>query len=198
MVPSGPKAVSVLESGEDDGWVPKPGWYPEMTPQGETRLTVSVGHQRLPAVHQALVRAMPAPLSVLYRQRIDRSAVEQGKTPPQGQPPRDFVAVSLSTDTVIAALQAAADLVYGDARNEVWVRSAQHDQLVLDEDGVVYVYPDDPVFRDALRAESLPEHDVDTMHDRDYVKHWFRPECDAQETAFLTTLGLTEVPHRRA
>jgi len=197
MTPSGPKAVSVHENGEEDGWVPEPGWYPEMTPQGETRITVSVGVDRVVEVHRALVEAMEAPLSVLYRQKIDRPAVEQGRTPPQGLPPRDFVAVSLPHGRVVAALEAAADLVYGDARCEVWVRGARHDQIVLDEDGLIYAYPDDPAFREALAALGLPERDVDTMRDRDYVKHWFRPECDEVERRLQTQLGLAEVPHRR-
>ncbi len=196
-MPRGPKAVSVLENGDEDGWVPDPGWYPEMTPQGETRLTVSVGHERLPEVHRALVLAMDAPLSLLYRQKIDRPAVEQGRTPPQGMPPRDFVGVDLPTGRVVAALEAAGDLVYGDARCEVWIRGARHDQVVIDEDGVLYAYPDDPAFRDALTALDLAEQDVDTMRDRDYVKHWFRAECDAIEHQLLDQLGLTEVPHRR-
>lgn len=196
-MPSGPKAVSVLETGEPDGWAPEPGWYPEMTPQGETRITVSVGYERLVDVHRGLVEAMEAPLSVLYRQHLDRPAVEQGKAPPQGMPPRDFVGVDLPTGRVVAAFEAAADLIYGDARCDVWVRGARHDQVVLDEDGVLYAYPDDPAFRDALTALGLPEHDVDTMRDRDYVKHWFRAECDAIERQLLTQLGLTEVPHRR-
>ncbi|MEM6925993.1 MAG: hypothetical protein AAF602_03605 [Myxococcota bacterium] len=197
MEPRGPKAVSVLESGEADGWVPEPGWYPEMTPQGETRITVSVGIDRIVEVHRALVEAMEAPLSVLYRQKIDRAAVEQGMTPPQGAPPRDFVGVDLPTGRVVAALESCADLVYGDARCEVWIRGARHDQIVLDEDGVLYAYPDDPAFRDALTGLDLPERDVDTMRDRDYVKHWFRAECDAIERRLSNQLGLTEVPHRR-
>jgi len=197
MMPNGPKAVSVLASGESDGWQPLPGWYPEMTPDGETRLTVSVAVDRIVDVHRALIEAMEAPLSLLYRQRIDRAAVEQGQAPPQGAPPRDFVAVSLPHGRLVAALEDAADLIYGDARCEVWVRGARHDQIVLDEDGVIYAYPDDPAFREALIAMDIEEGDVDTMRDRDYVKHWFRPECDEVEGRLVTQLGLTEVPHRR-
>lgn len=194
---AGPKAESVREDGTADGWVPEPGWYPEMTPEGETRLTVSVGREQLPEVHRALLQALPQPWSVLYRQLVDRPAVEQGQAPPQGRPPRDFVGVDLDGARVLAAMKRGADLVYGDARCQVWVRSAQQDQVVLDEDGVVFVYPDDPVFRDALQALELPERDVDTMSDRDYVKHWFRPACDEDERALIADLRLTEVAHRK-
>lgn len=197
MAERAPKAVSVSEDGADDGWSPAPGWYAELLPDGQTRLTVSVGVDRLPEVHRALVEAMDAPLSVLYRQLIDRPAVERGTTPAQGLPPRDFVAVSLPTGRVIHALEEAGDLVWGDARCQVWVRGARHDQVVLDEDGILFAYPDDPAFRDALTALDLPEGELDTMRDRDYVKHCFRSDCDEVERQLVAQLGLTEVPHRR-
>ncbi len=187
-----PKAVSVTQTGDADGWTPAPGFYPEITPRGDTRLTASVPVERLAEVHAALVRAVAEPLSFLYRQKIDRASPR-----PQGAPPRDFVALGLPAERALAALAEAGPLVYGDARCEVWIRGALGEQVVLDEDGLLYTYPDDPSFRDALTALGIPEEDVDTISDRDYVKHWFHATNDALEAGLIASLGLAEVPHRR-
>ena len=44
---------------------------------------------------------------------------------------------------------------------------------------------------------NLPEGTLDeltTLEDRDYVRHWFRSEADAEEDAFIAALALSEVP----
>lgn len=189
----GPKATSVTVDGAEDGFVPEAGWEAEMTPRGDTRLVVSVPHGDLPAVHAALIAALSPPLGLLYRQEVDRRNPR-----PQGAPPRDLVALDLPADRVIAALGEAAPLVYGDARCEVWIRGRMGEQVVLDHDGLIYVYPDDPAFRDAVQAAGVPGRDVVTMAERDYVKHWFHAENDALEDALIASLRLTEVPLRRA
>jgi hypothetical protein len=164
----------------------------QMTPDGQTRIAVSVPHEQLPAVHAALAHALAPPVSVLYRQKIDRRAPR-----PQGSPPRDFVAVNLALDPVLAALRDAAVLVYADARCELWMRGGLGEQLVLDEDGLLFAYPDDPAFRDALAEAGVPAVDVDTVADRDFVRHEFRSEADALEDGLIAALRMTEVPHRR-
>lgn len=187
------KATSVTREGEDDGFLIEPGFQAEMVPGvGETRLSVSVPPDTLPTVHAALVKVLQAPLGFLYRQKVDRRDPK-----PQGAPPRDFVGLDLAHGPVLAALSACADLVYRDARCEVWIRGRHGDQIVLDTDGLIYCYPDDPAFRDALSAAGVPEEEHPTMSDRDYVKHWFHAPNDALEDQLLATLGLTEVPHRR-
>ncbi len=186
------KAQSVTAAGEPDGWEPGPGYFGEMDPRGPTRIVVSAPAHRLPEVHAALVRALQPPLSVLYRQKVDRRIPR-----PQAAPPRDFVGVELPPRAVLDALAAHARLVYEDARAEVWIRGALHEQIVLDTDGIVYCYPDDPAFRDALDRCGLAESQVQTMADRDYVKHWFHADADPHEDGFLADLGLQEVPHRK-
>ncbi|MEQ1505478.1 MAG: hypothetical protein ABMB14_24815 [Myxococcota bacterium] len=188
----GPKAVSVTKDGDDDGFVVAPGWSSEMTPTGDTRIVVSVPVGQLPAVHAALLSALAPPLSFLYRQKVDRKAPR-----PQGSPPRDHVALGLPLDRVTDALSRCGTLVYTDARCEVWIRGGLGEQVVLDEDGVLYCYPDDPAFRDALGEVGVPPDDVDTIADRDYVKHWFRAEADAEETGLIALLKLTEVAAQR-
>lgn len=190
--PLPPKAQSVTQQGEPDDFVIKPGWLAEATPTGETRLVVSVPTDALPRVHAALIQAMAQPLGFLYRQEIDR------KNPgPQGSPPRDFVGLELEVERVLSALRAASLLVYGDARCEVWIRGALQEQVVLDHDGLLYCYPDDPTFRDALAQAGVPPEDVQTMAERDYVKHWFRAEADPLEERLIAMLRLTEVRSRK-
>ena len=187
----GPKAASVTKDGADDGFVLRPGWSSEVTPAGDTRIAASVPTEDLPRVHAALVRALSPPLGVLYRQKIDRKAPR-----PEGSPPRDFVALDVPPDRLLEALDACAALVYGDARCEVWIRGGLGEQLVLDEDGLLFCYPDDPAFRDALAATGVPAEDVETVAERDYVKHWFHAEADALEEAFVRTLRLVQVQAR--
>jgi hypothetical protein len=187
-----PKAQSVTQQGEPDDFVLRPGWSSEATPSGETRMVVSVPPEQLPQVHAALVSALAAPIDVLYRQEIDRKSPR-----PQGSPPRDFVALGQEPERVIEALQDAALLVYCDARCEVWLRGALGEQIILDHDGLVFCYPDDPSFRDVLTSAGVPDEDVVTMADRDYVKHWFRAEADELELQLIQRLRLTEVKAQR-
>jgi hypothetical protein len=181
----GPKATSVTVDGADDGFVLAPGWSAEATPDGDTRIVASVPLDDLPRVHAALLAALDPPLGFLYRQEVDR------KNPrPQGAPPRDHVGLDLAPHRVLAALDRSAPLVYADARCEVWVRGRRGEQVVLDHDGILYCYPDDPSFRDALAKAGVPAVDVETLTDRDYVKHWFRAEADPLEAELVESLGL--------
>ncbi len=188
---SGPKAESVTIDGAPDGFVVLPGWSAEATAGGETRIVVSVPPEQLPVVHAALIEALSPPVGLLYRQQIDRKAPR-----PQGSPPRDFVALGLGHQRVLDALRDVGPLVYSDARCEVWIRGSLQEQVVLDHDGLIYCYPDDPTFRDALARCGVPAVDVETMASRDYVKHWFRAEVDPLEAVLISSLKLTEVPHR--
>jgi len=188
--PLGPKATSVTQEGAPDDFVIEAGYRGEDDGRGTTRIVASVPTERLASVHAQLVRALGTPVGVLYRQKVDRRDPK-----PNGAPPRDFIALELPADVVLEALSEAAPLVYHDARCEVWLRGRLGDQVVLDADGVLYCYPDDPAFRDALDACGVPVREVPTMADRDYVKHWFHAENDALEDALVARLGLTEVPH---
>lgn len=186
------KATSVTVEGEEDGFVIEPGYRGEVDPRGSTRLVVSVPREDLPRVHRALLGVLEPPLGLLYRQKIDRRAPR-----PDGAPPRDFVALELPRGDLLDALEGAETLLYDDARAEIWVRGRHGDQVILDTDALVYAYPDDPAFRDVLTAAGVPVKRVTTMSERDYVKHWFRAQADAQEDALLGALGAAEVPHRK-
>lgn len=179
---SGPKAVSVTEEGEPDGFPIGTGWWPEAGFSGKTRLVISVPPDRLRPTHEALLRAMEGPLDVLYRQTVDRRDPR-----PEGAPPEDHVALAVPLDEVLAVLADCAGLVYHDARHELWLRGPRGEHVVLDGDGLLYAYPDDPTFRDAL-AE-VPEGKVETLAERDYVMHVFHAELDSQEDALLKRLS---------
>ena len=183
------KAVSVTATGDADGWQIVPGFFVQREDSGASRLLVAVPTRFLAAVHRDLVRALGDRTSVLYRQKIERANPRQ-----EGAPPRDFLALDVPVDRVLEALADAHDLFYADARAELWLRGIRGQQIILDCDGLVYVYPDDPLFKDVCRANGLSEGIVPTMSERDYVKHVFDAANDPHEIQFLTMLGLTEMP----
>ena len=133
------------------------------------------------------------PLQVLYRQVVDRRDPK-----PQDAPSRDFVGLGLEASEVLEAIEQAKELFYSDARAEVWVRDAAGAQVVLDCDGLLFAYPDDPSFRDAMAQLDVPLDRKPTVANRDYVRHEFLASADAQEDAFIETLHLSEVaPQKR-
>lgn len=188
-----PKSESVDAQGAPDGWPIPAGFLRDLGPGGEAQVVVSVPTAWLGAVHRELVRVLNAPFGLLYRQVVDR------RNPgPQGAPPRDFVALELGEAELLSALERYADLVYHDARCEVWVRGSLGDQVILDADGLMYLMPDDPAFEDVLRAAGLSDDLGDTIRDRDYAKHWFHAPNDALEDAWIRELRLTEIAHRKS
>jgi hypothetical protein len=185
------KSVSVNEQGDPDGWEPTAGFLRDVSPTGQTQLVVSVPASFLAVVHRELVRSLTPPLGLLYRQVVDRRSPR-----PQGAPPRDFVALELPPEQVLAACERFGDLLYHDARCELWVRGALGEQVVLDADGVMFCAPDDPVFEDVLRANGLSDDLGQTILDRDYARHSFHGDNDALEDELIRALRLVEVAPR--
>ena len=79
-----PKAVSVDEQGQPDGWALGAGFFGEFDGGGATRLIVAVPPAWLRRVHLELVGVLEPPLSVLYRQVVDRVSPRPEGTPPRG------------------------------------------------------------------------------------------------------------------
>lgn len=184
-----PKAESVTEQGQPDGFVSGTGWERQIGSGGDTRLLISVPLDRLADVHLALLAPLEPPLTLLYRRVVNRQDPR-----PNGTPPEDFLAPDLSLDEVRAALREAGDLIWHDARCEVWVRGLMGAQIILDQDGLLYAYPDDPGFRDVLGELDVPEDpEVPVLLDRDYVKHWYHASCDALEAGLLRRLAAVPV-----
>lgn len=178
-----PKAISVTKQGQPDGFVPPMAYKPQILDGGYTRLCVSTPPDRLRYVHRALVQSLKAPLKLLYVRLTDR---EKGQLPK----PEHYVAVELTQERVLAALDKYAPLVYHDGRNQIWVRSALDEQIVLEEIGALYAYPDDPLFRDTVEKLGLMEAQHRSMDACDYIKVNFLAEADEMERELMQELGL--------
>ena len=188
MSTGSPKAISVTEKGEPDGWEIQTGFETQTAHDGSNRLLVSVPTERLEQTHVALVGVLGASIGFLYRQYVDRT-----NPGPNNGPPIDFVGLDLTAGSVLTAMQDAKSLLYHDARCELWLRGSLGDQVILDRDGLLYCYPDDPGFRDVLTGLEVPEGKVDVLLERDYVKHNFYAEYDEIERQLIAELGLTKI-----
>jgi len=182
------KAYSVDESGVPDGFSIPNLYSPQVAPDGTTRLLVSASRDVIEDVHKALIGVLSAPLGVRYVQLIDRQNERD-----QREEPRGFVALNKSPDDVYSSLISARRLLYDDARCQLWVRGLLGDQIVLDELGMLYAYPDDPGFRKALSDIGINEGTAETLADRDFVKVEFESECDGDEAQLIVSLQMVEV-----
>ena len=178
-----PKAVSVNIEGEPDGFEPTASWDAVVIPGGYTRLEISLPQAQIATIHRAMVSRLDPPLRVLYVQLTDRLAGEQL------QKPRRFVALDVSPDVLDAALEQYAPLIYNDGRHQLWVQGRGEDKVILEETGMMFVYPDDPLFRDVLTDFGIPKEKTETMADRDYVRVNFLVEGDAMEGLFRQSIG---------
>ena len=180
------KAFSVTEDGENDGFENPLLYSQEMGPDGTTRLMVSCGPERLQELHVALLRGLQSPLGVLYVQLVDRVTGQD-----QNADPKRWLSLEQPVERVVQALDDAKLLLYRDARCQMWIRGALGEQLVLDEFGLIYVYPNDPVFVEILEGCQVPQLAAPTIADRDYVKVAFCSEADSQEQGLLQALNLS-------
>lgn len=179
-----PKAQSVTKEGEPDGFSPPAVMVPQVLDGGYTRLLASVPPEGLIALHQDLLRELSAPWKVLYVRLTDRAKGQLEK-------PEQLVGVDLAPAAVMAALRECEDLIYRDGRHQLWVRGHRGEQVVLEELGVIYVYPDDPSFREVCERHGLREElRATTMAERDYVRVNFVAEADGQEDRLRFRLGL--------
>jgi len=179
------KATSVTEAGEPDGFTPPLLYSPQVGPDGTTRLVVSAPGSDLPRIHRLLVESLEAPLGVLWVQLVDRASGQR-----QEDDPRRWLTLEQQAGAVLSAVDRSPHLLYGDARGQLWIRGALGEQLVLDELGMVYLYPDDPAFRTALESAGVDESSAPTMADRDYVRVEFDAAADPEEQALLQDLSM--------
>lgn len=176
-----PKAASVTVEGQPDGWTPPRSFRAQVAPDGMTRLVVSVPQEELADTHRALLAVLGGPWSVRYLKLTDRAVGQLPK-------PETWVRMDVSPELARAAFEARPGLVWHDGRHQLWVRGPFGDQVVLDELGVLYCYPDDPGFRAAL--DGLPESKELGMDGRDYVRVSFVAEADAEEASLIAALSL--------
>jgi hypothetical protein len=189
----GPKTTSAREDGEPDGYEPPSAFYGELAGEGMTRLVISVPLNELQATHEALIHELAAPLGLLYRRKVNRLDPK-----PPGSASDDFVGLELTTERLVGAMRSSKGVIYHDGRCEVWVRGAMQAQVILDEDGVLYTYPDDPAFRTVLTQRGILEAPVRTMADVDYPKRWFHGTHDAAEQSLIDGLNLSLMPSQKS
>ena len=179
-----PKAQSVTQQGASDGYVPPMAFRSQILDGGYTRLEISAPPSKLSIVHQQLAKLLSPPLKMRYVKQVERRSGQQLPKP------ESYVAVELSQERVVQSLEFCKDLFYHDGRNEVWLLGIDGAQLILDEIGMIYLYPDDFIFRDALTNLGWVEAEHQTMAERDYVLVNFSAEADAQEQSLIQSLGM--------
>ena len=144
---------------------------------------VSVPPEELPDLHKDFVQALGPKLGVRYLQLTDR---KRGQLPtPEGR-----VAMDVDSARVLSAFAGREALVYGDGRHQLWVRGSLGETVILDENGVMFLSPDDPSFRDLLRERGISESQSQTLEKRDYVRVNFLTEADAQEASLWDELNM--------
>ncbi len=177
------KARSVTVDGELNGFQPSPTYRPQVLQGGVTRLEISSPLDKLHIVHQALVGVIEFPCKARYLQMTDR---EKGQLPK----PVSYASVDISRDKLFTALVDYHELFYQDARHQLWILGANNEQIVLDELGMIYVYPDDFLFTDILLKLGWSTQRHLAMSEQDYVQVYFLAIADKQEESFLQTFGL--------
>ena len=178
------KAHSVNEDGTPDGYTPPSAFADRVLPGGMTRLEVSSPANKLHFVHKALVEAIQFPCKLRYLKLTDRQKGQLEK-------PESYAAVDVSKARMLQALEEYHDLFYEDARHQLWILGAQNEQIILDELGMIFVYPDDFLFREVLAQMGWSTETHEGMDTRDYVKVHFRSLADEQERMFFQRFGLT-------
>ena len=49
----------------------------------------------------------------------------------------------MSVEKYLEALTHLQELIYHDGRHQIWILGLQGEQIILDELGMIYLYPDD-------------------------------------------------------
>ncbi len=179
-----PKAQSVTQQGASDGYVPPMAFRSQVLDGGYTRLEISAPPSKLQVVHQQLAKLLTPPIKIRYIKQVDRQSGQQLEKA------ESYVAVELSTERVMQTLDFCSELFYHDGRNALWLRGVDDAQLVLDEIGMLYIYPDDFTFRDALLSLGWVEAEHQTIADRDYVLVNFSAKADELEQSLIQSLGM--------
>lgn len=178
-----PKAESVNREGEEDGFIPPMAYQAQVLDGGYTRIEISAPPSKLGFIHKRLIEKLEGPLKLRYLRLTDR---KRGQLPK----PESYVAVELSKERVMQACDVCEQLFYHDGRHQLWVRGASEEQIVLDELGMIYIYPDDFLFRDCLESLGWIEATHESMASRDYVKVNFSIGADEEEQLLLQSLGM--------
>ena len=178
-----PKSQSVTKQGGLDGFIPPMAYSPQVIDGGYTRIEISAPSSKLSFIHKKLLEVMQPPFKVRYVRMTDRL---HGQLPK----PESYVAVELSKERLIQVCSEYETLLYHDARHQFWIRGAAEEQLVLDELGMLYIYPDDFLFRETLSQYGWIAASHESMATRDYVKVYFDAQADQEEQSLMHSLGM--------
>ncbi|MAA77808.1 MAG: hypothetical protein CL916_00995 [Deltaproteobacteria bacterium] len=177
------KSQSVNKEGALDGFIPPMAYQAQLLDGGYTRIEISSPPSKLSYIHKKLIEVMEGPLKIRYLRMTDRV---KGQLPK----PESYVAVEVSKERIFHICDECSNLLYHDARHQLWIRGIQEEQLVLDELGMLYIYPDDFLFRETLNTLGWIEAKHESMAERDYVKVFFDAQADIQEKMFMQALGM--------
>ena len=177
------KSHSVSKEGALDGFIPPMAYQAQLLDGGYTRIEISSPPSKLSYIHKKLIHVMEGPLKIRYLRMTDRL---KGQLPK----PESYVAVEVSKERMLQICEACSTLLYHDARHQLWIRGIQEEQLVLDELGMLYIYPDDFLFRETLSTSGWIDAKHESMADRDYVKVFFDAQADEQEKQLIQALGM--------
>ena len=180
-----PKAQSVDKKGALDGFVPPMAFKGQVLDGGYTRLELSVPSDKLPLVHRHLANHLSFPCKIRYLKLTDRL---RGQLPK----PQSYAAVEISKDRLLQVLTELSPLIHYDGRHQFWIVGMQGEQIILDELGMLYIYPDDLLFRDLLTDLGFIEANHENMAARGYVRVNFLAQGDQQETVLLQSLGFVQ------
>ncbi|MBM75590.1 MAG: hypothetical protein CMK59_09330 [Proteobacteria bacterium] len=177
-----PKAQSVDQKGALDGFFPPMAFNRQVLEGGYTRIELSVPPDKLAVVHKQLAEQISFPCKIRYLKLTDRI---KGQLPD----PESYVAVEISKDRLMQVLTELSSLIHYDGRHQFWVVGHKSEQIILDELGMIYIYPDDFLFRDVLSELGFLEAAHENMASRDYVRVNFLPIGDQQENVLFQSLG---------
>jgi hypothetical protein len=144
------KSISVTEEGEAEDYQPPLCWRGEVAPDGMTRLVISAPPEKLRALTMALAEGLSSPISVRWLQMVDR------RKELQHPKPRSFVAVDKPKSQVLASMRRCATLLFDDGRGQLWLRGKFREQLMLDELGMIWVYPTIPASGTSWSSRASP------------------------------------------
>ena len=177
------KALSVTMEGEPNGFKPSATYRSQVLHGGLTRLEISSPGDKLHIIHQALVDVIEFPCKIRYLRMTDRNTGQLPK-------PISYAGVDISKERLFVALKDFHQLIYQDARHQFWILGANQEQIVMDELGMIYVYPDDFLFTDVLLKMGWTTLRHQAMSEEDYVQVYFTSAADKQEQALLENFRL--------
>jgi hypothetical protein len=141
--PDRPKAVR-------DGYEPAPFFFVQTHESGATRVVAAAALlSTIRTAFEALIRILPESVEVLLKVKPENEAGTDSDADAEQVWQRHYGVIAQGA--LLEALERCDEFVYRDSRNQLCVRDPiSFDYIVLDDLGVLYVYSDQPSFRQTL------------------------------------------------